>query len=96
MGGATRIVTATSCATEMALVFCAEGERVVGGGAANGDQAGCSNISGFTDRNGVWIGPSFSATGPFTYGTLQGWAAAGNHLANPGDNLQVWAICQKL
>lgn len=81
----------------MALVFCNADERVLGGGASIGNLVpGCQNINGFVDRNGEWIGASFSSTGPIKYGNLEGWASAGNHLANPGDNLQVYAICQKL
>lgn len=96
LGGATRIITNYGCGAEIVVAWCATNERVTGGGAVVGNIAGCSNIPGFHDRDNRPFYSGFTANRPVVSGGLQGWAAGGSNLSNPGDNMEVYAICQRI
>lgn len=96
IGGTSRIVSNYGCGAEVVYAWCGPDERVTGGGAAVGEIPGCPTIPGFTDRNGRPFLAGFTANRPVYSGALQGWAAGGSNLPSPGDNMEVYAICQRL
>ena len=96
IGGAIRIVTNYGCGAEIVTAWCGANERVTGGGAAVGNIPGCTNIPGFHDRDSRPFYSGFTASRPVSSGGIQGWASGGSNLTNPGDNMEVYAICQRL